>query len=250
MKKVLFILFFILSEVVFAQIISTDRPDQTEGSTTIPKGALQIESGIAVSYSENSNSAIRQWILPNSLFRISLTKGLELRLVHQIDLIKNTYTTKTYSGINDLQLGAKVQLFAPENSNTTIAFLTHLVTPTGSKVLTADSWGTINKFCIAHTITEKFSIGYNLGYDYLGVDAGDLTYAVAFGFAINPKLSIYLEPYGVLALKGKPATNFDAGLTYLLSNTVQLDYSFGVGLDNTMNYMAIGCSILFLKPSN
>jgi hypothetical protein len=35
--------------------------------------------------------------------------------------------------------------------------------------------------------------------------------------------------------------NFDAGLTYLVKDNVQLDFSFGTGLTHKMNYISLGC---------
>ena len=38
-------IFLIVNTIVYGQTIITDRPDQTESSSTIPKGSLQIEQG-------------------------------------------------------------------------------------------------------------------------------------------------------------------------------------------------------------
>ena len=44
----LLVLIAIYSLDVSGQSISTDRPDQTEGSTAAPKGSLQIETGLLI----------------------------------------------------------------------------------------------------------------------------------------------------------------------------------------------------------
>ena len=38
--------------------------------------------------------------------------------------------------------------------------------------------------------------------------------------------------------------NINAGITYLIKNNLQLDYSFGTGINHKYNFMSIGCSIL------
>ncbi len=43
--------------------------------------------------------------------------------------------------------------------------------------------------------------------------------------------------------------NFDAGFTYLPNPNVQLDFSFGTGINDTMNYLSVGCSWLIPKTS-
>ena len=71
---------------------------------------------------------------------------------------------------------------------------------------------------------------------------GDLTYSFALGFGINEKASVYLEPYGDLTEFENHIANNDAGVTYLIKNNLQLDISFGTGIDYTMNYTSIGVS--------
>mgnify|MGYP000896094830 CR=1 FL=1 len=46
-------------------------------------------------------------------------------------------------------------------------------------------------------------------------------------------------------------SSVDAGVTYLIKKNLQLEFSFGTGINHTMNYMAIGCSINISKaPEN
>ena len=69
------ILVFITS-ISVAQIISTDRPDQTESSSVIQSGSLQIESGFLII--ENHTHEEKKLYLPTTLFRIGLTKTIEM----------------------------------------------------------------------------------------------------------------------------------------------------------------------------
>ena len=103
-------------------------------------------------------------------------------------------------------------------------------------------YGTINKLLISHSITETIGIGYNLGYNYYGIGDGDANYSLAIGIVITDKVSLYAEPYGEFVEFEEHISNFDAGVTYLLKDNFQLDYSFGLGLNNDMNYMSIGFS--------
>ena len=49
-----------------------------------------------------------------------------------------------------------------------MAFLSHIIVPTGSAVITYDKIGTINKLCISHPTDNKIGVGYNIGYNYFG----------------------------------------------------------------------------------
>ena len=59
-------------------------------------------------------------------------------------------------------------------------------------------------------------------------------------------MSAYLEPYGEIIDFNEHISNINMGITYLLQKHIQLDYSFGTGLNNTFNFMSIGCSIRIL----
>jgi len=64
---------------------------------------------------------------------------------------------------------------------------------------------------------------------------------MVLGVGVNEKVAIYIEPYGELIDMAEFVLNFDTGLTYLVKDNVQLDFSFGTGLTHKMNYISIGC---------
>jgi len=227
-----------------AQII-TDRPDQTESSYSVGNGNLQLEAGVLISLDGETQNSNRQIFAPTNLFRYGVSKGVEVRLLSQYEIVDNESIST--SGISDLEVGTKIQLFNEEDKNTAIAFLSHLIIPSGSKELTNDKFGTINKLSISHVINDNVEIGYNVGYNYFGLDKGDLTYSLALGISVNDQVGIYIEPYGEIVNFENPVCNFDAGLTFLANENFQYDFSFGTGINNTMNYMSIGFSWLVNK---
>mgnify|MGYP000907384310 CR=1 FL=1 len=232
---------------VFSQTIITDRPDQTESSSTIEEGSLQIETGILLGFTEDDFTSERQLLAPTALFRYGITKGIELRVLSQFESLKDQNSLQKVSGISDLEIGTKVQLFKRENVNTEIAFVAHLILPTGSKGLTIDKLGAINKLSIAHELNDVLGLGYNIGYDYYGEGNGDLTYSAALGISITDTFGFYIEPFGNLVELKTLEANFDAGITYLLKDNVQFDFSFGTGINHTMNYLSIGYSVNIAK---
>ena len=248
-KEGLTILFLTLSKFCLAQAIVTDRPDQTESSSTIPKGSYQLEAGLLLGSSDNDIIKERQILAPSILSRYGLTKGIELRLLTQFESVKNKQTEEVYDGISDLEIGAKVQLFKKETSTTEIAVLSHLILPTATKQLTNDELGSINKLSISHTVSETIGIGYNLGYDYFGTGNGNFTYSLAFGIGLSNTMGIYLEPYGAVIDFETHEASFDAGVTYLPQDNLQFDLSYGIGLNHTMNYISVGCSVNIAKKN-
>ena len=243
-------LFLFLSSLSFvytnAQII-TDRPDQTESSSTVPHGALQLESGILVGSEGNGNFSTQQFLLPTNLFRYGINNTFELRILSQFERIQ--IGNQSVQGISDLEVGTKIQFLKNADTNAEIALLSHLVLPSGSKELTGDEYGTINKLCISHTLSENVGLGYNVGYNYFGSGNGDATYSIALAIGVNDKVGVYIEPYGELANFDEHVSNIDAGFTYLANNNLQYDFSFGTGISHRMNYISIGFSWL-MERSN
>ncbi len=232
--------------------IVTDRPDQTEASSTVYPGALQIESGITwqtfdlARSSSDQTRRIESFALPNTHFRLGLVENFELRVVTQPELLRSYVAGEEISrtaGLADLQLGFKWRIYSGENGGPEVGFLSHLVVPTGSDGLSIESYGVINKLAVTHSLSDKHSLAWNLGYDYLGEGNGDLFYSLAWGIGLSEKVGVYLEPYGFLVNLEEMVFNADAGLTYLLSDNMQFDYSFGLGLNEEMNYHSIGFSI-------
>ncbi len=87
----------------------------------------------------------------------------------------------------------------------------------------------------------NFFIGYNIGYNYVA-KKNSLTYSWVIGAELSKNLSFYVEPYGTWSKSANFESNLDTGFTYLITPNFQLDASYGVGLNNTMQYIATGFS--------
>jgi len=94
---------------------------------------------------------------------------------------------------------------------------------------------------ISHEISDKIGLGYNIGYDYVGQQSS-LTYSFALGFQLSNSLGFYIEPYGEWGESNNYESNFDLGISYLVNDNFQLDASYGVGLNNDMQYLSAGFS--------
>lgn len=175
---------------------------------------------------------------------------MELRLLTEFASVKNKLNSQKINGIADLQIGTKVQILKKEEINTEIAFLSHAILPTAKDELSLNEIGTMNKLSISHEIKDNVGLGYNIGYDYFGNGNGDFTYSLAVGIGITDAFGFYLEPYGAIVDFETHEASFDAGIAYLLQDNVQLDFSFGTGINHTMNYISVGCSINIAKSKD
>jgi len=148
-----------------------------------------------------------------------------------------------------LQIGTKIQILQDSDVNTEIAFLSHLIAPTGTTELSSGEFGTINKLSISHILSERTGFGYNVGYDDIFSDDidGDITFSAALGTSVNDKVGVYIEPFGALQALNEFVLNADAGVTFLPNENLQFDFSFGTGINNDNNYTSVGVSWIGLR---
>lgn len=260
MKNLTLIVAILINSSVFAQQIITERPAQTVSSSTISKGGLQIESGFLLGMTEPGeiggfedfpSISTRRVLAPTTLFRYGLTKRIEIRVLNQYEIISWKswgYYEKTF-GFSDMEIGTKIQILKNENKNTEIAFLSHLIIPSGSTSFSNNNYASINKLSISHNLNDNIGLGYNFGYNYYEAaddyvqGKGDLTYSMALGIGISENAGVYVEHYGEFVdLTTKHVASIDMGFTYLLNDNFQLDFSFGTGINHIMNYISSGFS--------
>ena len=235
--NVLFILLASWLNLQGQETIVKDRPDQTEASITIPHRSFQIETGFGFNFTNEMTS----FSAPNTLFRYGLFPFLELRLFNEV-LVEKHINSKKNSGISDLQVGVKVQLFKKEDNKTSVAFLSHLITASGSNQLSNHAWGNTSRLLITHQINDKTALGYNIGYSYLNSTKGNLVLTLSCAQAVTSKFGIFAEVYGDWIEFDKAIVNGDAGFTYLIKPNLQLDASYGLGFNQRMNFASLGVS--------
>lgn len=223
-----------------SQQIVTDRPDQTESALCLYASEFQLESGISWTFNDLDNTTLKSLVIPGTLVRYGLGGPLEFRLFHQ--LVREDPGPGQQLGVADLEVGFKFRIRDSENSSTKMAFLTHVILPSGTRFLTNHKYGSLNKFCVSHGVSGNSSIGYNLGYNYYGEGKGDLSYSLSYGFGISDRAAVFLEGYGVLEEMDEPLINFDAGFTYAIKPKLQIDFSWGTGIQRRMNFVSAGLS--------
>jgi hypothetical protein len=108
----------------------------------------------------------------------------------------------------------------------------------------------VNKLAVSHGITEFIDMGYNVGYNYFCKEKGYLTYSVVIVLGITKRQGASFETYGEVIEFSDWISNFDSGITYMIKDNMQLDFSFGIGLNQKMNYFSIGYSMNISKEQN
>ncbi len=252
MRKRSIMVLFIISAIVKAQDkdseLITDRPDQTESSAVVPHKSLQIETGFIIENDETNLVKQKSLVYNTTLLRYGLLENFELRLgmeyVGEKTEIKNTETTHVLSGLSPVYTGFKVKITDEEGWIPEIAFLGGLVLPFTANEDFKPEYSAANiRFSFAHTLSERFSLGYNLGAEWDGESAiPGYFYSIALGIGISDNLGLFVEGFGLIPEEGESEHLFDAGFTYSVLPNFQLDISGGIGLndDSTDNFISAG----------
>lgn len=214
----------------FAQI-STDRPDQTEGTHVLKNGDFQIESG----WTFNSDGGSL-----NNLLRIGTFKGIELRFSTNL-ISGHEDMTGLFPSLDNLEFGAKFKILDKKETLTKISFLSHLSVSTE---YSDNSGGLLNRILVSHELSESFELAYNLGYSkYFEQDNGLLVYSLVVAKSFG-NLGAFVEIFG------DSYSNWDLGITYLIKDNLQADISYGQGINNELSYLSIGAAWNFSLKSN
>lgn len=243
MKNIIFLSGFLLIALsANSQELITDRPDQTESSSTVPKKTLQWESG----FSFESDAAeyrgeiiyYRNLGLNHSLLRYGLLDKLELRL--GADLMRKTVEPENMSDgsqteidLEPVNIGFKVQLTEEARLIPELAILSHVVFPALSTLNEKNE--PMPDITLAGGLNprEWASLGFNFGFRWpdFSFSQTNLFYSFVIGLSHGQKLGSFWEIYGYrdyyYAIDDFRA---DAGVTYLLKPNFQLDLSGGFGI--------------------
>lgn len=221
--------------------IATDRPDQTETPSLVPKGMFQMENGFAFERTDDNANTIAS---PSSLLKFGVNDHFELRLIAEYITYQTDFGDK--SRLEPMLIGLKVKLSEEKGVLPKTSFIAHLSLPFLSTEKFGDEgYAPEFRFTMQHTISDKIGLGYNLGAEWDGeTTEPTFIYTLTTAFSVSEKAGVFIEVYGFSPEKDKADHRFDGGFTYLLSNNFMLDVSGGAGItENAPDYFgSIGFS--------
>jgi hypothetical protein len=221
--------------------IQLDRPDQTETPMIVPKGYIQFESGFSYEKTDANNKIFNY---PSVLWKYGVNSKFELRLI--TELVSTKSGSEKYTGITPIVIGFKANLLEEKGMIPQTSFIGHLATAgLASKNYKTTFYAPSFRFLMQHTLSDKFSLSYNLGSEWDGESPEPIfIYTFTGGATITKRLGCYAELYGFVPQKQMANHSADGGFTYLVTNNFMLDLSGGVGLTrNAPSYfIAFGIS--------
>ncbi|MEO5776335.1 MAG: transporter [Flavobacterium sp.] len=244
MRKILLLFCVFGSFTIQAQTtepIQCDRPDQTETPSIVPKGMFQVETGFTFQKNDEISTTNS---LPAVLWKYGVNENFELRLI--TEFVSEKINAEEISGFTPVLIGFKVKLCDEKGIIPKTSFIGHIGLPNAaSSKYKSDFVAPEFRFTMQHTLSDKLSLGYNLGCEWDGMTPETtFVYTLTTGYSINNKMGCYAELFGFAPEKDKANHNFDAGVTYLINNNFMVDLSSGIGItDNAPeHYIAFGFS--------
>lgn len=221
-----------------AEPIVTDRPDFTESAETVPRGQIQIETGILFSRSGKGAEREKERAMDETLIRIATGDRSELRIeVPSYIRVRTSGEHGTKSGFDDGYLGGKWVLRRGEAGKAGVALLAGTTLPTGSRSIAERKAQPEAIFAVETELTEKLSFGVNAGVARAvaeGKRFGQFFGSVALDYELSKKWGTYTELYAYNRTEhdGGAQKYFNGGFTYLVNDDLQLDTRIGYGLGN------------------
>lgn len=226
--------------------LSTDRPDQTESAYTVDAGHFQIELDF-LKYtfdrdkSGGGNVRATELVVAPFNLKVGLLNQVDLQFVFDPyvksrveDRIANRITKA--SGFGDLMTRLKINFWGNDGGPTAFAMMPFVKWPlTASSIRNGETEGGVI-FVLGYELPSGWSSAVMTEVDLIsdGLGAYDTEWvnSITFGHDLTDKLSGYIELFTVVG--GAPGAKwqgqFDLGITYALSESIQLDLGCNIGV--------------------
>lgn len=246
---------------LFAQTpeLITDRPDMTESASAVNQGFLQIEMGGVYEYHEERLLKFENYQFANALVRYGIMKNTELRIgsgyleetsepVSAAEI--QNQLTNTNTGLAPLQLGFKTVLNQEQGNNPQVAVI-YAITANNlaSPDFRSDGFDFEVIFAADKSLSDKLSIGINVGGRYnRQASQTEGLFSAAAGYDVSSKVGLFAEYFQTMVKDVESEKLINAGFTWLVEPSLQLDVSGGYHLHGEQGYyIKLGFSYLTNK---
>ncbi|GAB3536535.1 hypothetical protein GCM10027443_27110 [Pontibacter brevis] len=212
--------------------ISTGRPDQTQGTTVVPKSTLQIESGFLYRESERKEQEVKTHAYPAVSLRYGLHDRLELRIdgSFQDSVIREDVGGyRKVRGLGPLGLGLRLYMWEGAGILPQAALTATIAPPVGNSSMVSGYADKELRLGFTNTIKPDLSLTYTMGYGWVK-EGTEMKYAFKVSGDLSYRVAVYGEVYGTKAEGNRAVHQADAGVLLIVRENMQLDIAAGFGL--------------------
>jgi hypothetical protein len=226
----------------------TDRPDFTESTDAVPMGRFQLEAGYTFTVDREGSNRTRTHSAPELLLRVGLAEDFEIRIGWDgYSWTESQFEERTgrggrrtrelwSQGANDLSLGFKQKLWEQKDNVPHFGVIGAITVPSGSPSVSSGHIDPEVVLLWAYDLTDTVTLAGNVGFAYPSNEDGrffQTSGSISVAITLTDRIGSYIEYYGFYpnAEHNDDAHFINGGLTYLISNDVQLDARIGAGLN-------------------
>lgn len=228
--------------------LSTDRPDKTESAYTVDAGHFQIEMDL-FSYTHDQESSggvstrVNSWAVAPVNLKVGLCNRADLQCVietynHVEETVAGIKTTQR--GFGDITTRLKLNLWGNDGGDTAFAMMPYVKFPSNQDQLgnNAIEGGLICPLAVE--LPGGFGMGLMTQFDF--VEDGDahgyqpeFVNSVTISHDLVGKLAGYVEFWSSVSTESgsKWIGTIDLGLTYGLTDNLQLDAGINIGVTSS-----------------
>ncbi len=222
---------------------SVDRPGISDYPTIVPKGWLQVETGIEWYQRDNHRSLL----LPTMLFRTAITKRIEARVTNRllrIDSANEATNHDHYYYYGSAEIKALI-IREKGLRPATAVMAGYSFTPASTRSLRAPIWGNSLMLLMENNLHDQVLFNYNVGYIWNGSSGEASTmYSFAFEVELNTKAAVFIEQSSYYNHGEKDDHWINFGYTHLEAKHSQFDFSMGLDFNGGIQdyFIAVGYS--------
>lgn len=220
--------------------INADRPGLADGSKVVGQGRVQLEAGVQKEFRRVAGVSDHRVLAP-LLLRAGVSPSWELRLETNSYVFQSSRDSLGSivrdEGRAPVALGAKYQVTDPaDRTAPSLGVITRLVPPSGSGSFRSRRTTGDLRLAADWDFAQNWSLNPNVGVGLVEDGEGQTFFARTFAATLsyNPTASLSLFVDGGLQSPekrgGRASVILDAGISYLLTPNMQLDFSTGKGV--------------------
>ena len=211
------------------QELSTDRPDFTEATDTVPAGNVQIEGGFLASRHALASGSAHEYGLPFVLLRVGLTRFAELRWDAQSYEVASNLVNgrrEEHVGGSDFDLAVKVRAWDEQRYLPAFAVIAGFSVPAGIDYFSSGEHDRILELCWSKSLAGGFDAGGNVNFQW---GEPERAVSLSIGHKLGRGLRAYGEIYRISPIEGDENSHWiaDAGVTKQIGSRFQIDAEVG-----------------------
>lgn len=222
----------------FQRPLAPDRPDTTEGPTTLERGGIQVETGLWNYSRDFSDGLERQtWSVGETNIKFGIADDQDLQFVLRPYLFESFKGEGggDAEGFGDIDIRWKKNLWGNDGGKTAAALMPFVTVPTQTAV-SAGEWQGGLIFVFSTELPAGWDLGAQVELDRMWDDDSsrhewDFFHSVVFGHDLGESTGVYLEYFGTSGGHAYQA-NLSAGLTWNVGKNLQFDLGGVLGLND------------------